>query len=82
MLPRSAFICIQCLLSCKTTPLFYNVSEQEGSYKSFYNIWHGVPGIKEDWKARKYMEGINEFTNMVLSDREKELRGKLRACEI
>ena len=30
----------------------------------------------------KWLEEINEFTNMVLSDREKELRDKLRACEI
>jgi len=29
-----------------------------------------------------WLEEINEFTNMVLSDREKELREKLRACEI
>lgn len=30
----------------------------------------------------KWMEEINEFTNVVLNDREKELRKKLRACEI
>ncbi len=30
----------------------------------------------------KWLEDINDFTNMVLSDREKELREKLRACEI
>ena len=30
----------------------------------------------------KWLEEINEFTNMVLSGREKELREKLRACEI
>jgi hypothetical protein len=30
----------------------------------------------------KWLEEINEFTNMVLSDREKELREKLRAGEI
>jgi hypothetical protein len=30
----------------------------------------------------KWLEEINKFTNMVLSDREKELREKLRACEI
>jgi hypothetical protein len=29
-----------------------------------------------------WLAEINEFTNMVLSDREKELREKLRACEI
>lgn len=29
-----------------------------------------------------WLEEINEFTSMVLSDREKELREKLRACEI
>jgi len=59
------------LLYCKTTPLFYNVSEQEGSYKSFYNILYGLPVIKEG------LEG-----NMVLSDREKELREKLRTYKI
>lgn len=30
----------------------------------------------------KWLEEINEFTKIVLSDREKELREKLRACEI
>ncbi|GAB61087.1 conserved hypothetical protein [Candidatus Jettenia caeni] len=30
----------------------------------------------------KWLEEINELTNAVLSDREKELREKLRACEI
>ncbi len=30
----------------------------------------------------KWLEEINEFTNMVLNAREKELREKLRACEI
>ena len=29
-----------------------------------------------------WLEEINVFTNMVLSDREKELREKLRACKI
>jgi hypothetical protein len=30
----------------------------------------------------KWLEDINEFTNMVLSDQEKKLREKLRGCEI
>ena len=30
----------------------------------------------------QWLEDINEFNNMVFSDREKELREKLRACEI
>ena len=30
----------------------------------------------------KWLEEINEFTNMVLSDKEKELREKFRAGEI
>ncbi len=30
----------------------------------------------------KWLEEINEFTNIVLSDREKKLREKLRAGEI
>ncbi len=30
----------------------------------------------------KWLEEINKFANMVLSKREKELREKLRACEI
>ena len=30
----------------------------------------------------QWLEEINEFNKMVLSDREKELRDKLRACEI
>ncbi|UJS16001.1 MAG: hypothetical protein L3J17_08705 [Candidatus Jettenia sp.] len=30
----------------------------------------------------KWLEEINEFTNMVLNIREKELREKLRTCEI
>ncbi|MFO0795008.1 MAG: hypothetical protein U0586_13235 [Candidatus Brocadiaceae bacterium] len=30
----------------------------------------------------KWLEEIHEFANMVLSDREKEFRKKLRACEI
>jgi hypothetical protein len=29
-----------------------------------------------------WLEEINEFTNMVLNDREKRIREKLRACEI
>lgn len=29
-----------------------------------------------------WLEEINEFTNLVLNDREKELRAKLRGCEI
>lgn len=29
-----------------------------------------------------WLEEINEFANLVLSDREKELREKLRACKI
>ncbi len=53
----------------------------------------GVPYTLEDDKIIEYMrlstedklkwlEEINEFTNMVLSDREKEFREKLRAGEI
>lgn len=30
----------------------------------------------------KWQDELNEFTNMILSDREKELREKLRAGEI
>ena len=30
----------------------------------------------------QWLEEINEFNNMVFCDREKELRKKLRACEI
>ena len=30
----------------------------------------------------QWLEEINEFNNMVFGDREKELREKLRACEI
>lgn len=30
----------------------------------------------------KWLEEINEFTNMVLNDKEKELRAKLRGCKI
>lgn len=30
----------------------------------------------------KWLEEINELTNIVLSNREKELREKLRVCEI
>lgn len=30
----------------------------------------------------KWLEEINEFTYMVLNDREKEIRAKLRECEI
>ncbi len=30
----------------------------------------------------QWLEEINEFNNMVLSNREKELRQKLRTCEI
>ncbi len=64
----------------------------------FANIWEkrmykGFNYTLEDEKIIEYMklstedklkwlEEINEFTNMVLSNREKELREKLRACEI
>ena len=30
----------------------------------------------------QWLEEINEFNNMVFNDREKELREKLRTCEI
>lgn len=30
----------------------------------------------------KWLEEINEFTNLALSNKEKELRAKLRGCEI
>lgn len=33
-------------------------------------------------EEKKWLEEINERSNMILSDREKELREKLRACEI
>ena len=65
---------------------------------TFENIWRkrmdkGFVYTLEDEKIIEYMKlstedklqwlaEINRFNNMVFSDREKELRKKLRACEI
>lgn len=48
----------------------------------FYKLYDLTPEEIAIEDKLKWLEQISEFTSMVLSGREKELREKLRVCEI